>query len=351
MKLFKQLSLFLLTIIVLTSCESSYIFSIKAPQKAVLNDQITISVQEENGTAFEKVLFFVNGKEVSSQNDSFVLNTKDFGVGKHQISALVYYGEGESKRVNNSVEVFSNVPYDRYTFKLINTYPHDSKAYTQGLLYKDGFLYESTGRRGESTIRKVEIETGKVLQKIDIDDQYFGEGITIFNDQLFFLTWEAKKGFIYNPETFEQTGEFNYGKSKQGWGLTHNGTELIKSDGTPRIWFLDPVTLKEKRSIQAYYDEGRVPKLNELEYINGKIYANWWRTDKPVKSVIVVINPDNGVVESIINLKELRDSILKTQQLEDDDVLNGIAYDAENNRLFVTGKNWNKLFEIEIVKQ
>ena len=133
--------------------------------------------------------------------------------------------------------------------------------------------------------------------------------------------------------------------------MTHNGTELIKSDGTNRIWFLDPETLKEKRSIQAYYDQGKVTKLNELEYINGKIYANWWRTDKPVKSVIVVINPKNGVVESIINLQGLRDSILKTQKLEDDDVLNGIAYDAENNRLFVTGKNWSKLFEIEIVKQ
>lgn len=351
MKLIKQLSLFLLTVIVLTSCETSHRFAIKVPKKSVLNDQITVTIAEENSGTFEKALFFVNGKEVSGENNSFILDTKAYGVGKHQISAMVYYGEGKSKRVNNSVEVFSNAPYARYSYKLINTYPHDSEAYTQGLIYKDGFLYESTGRKGESTIRKVELKTGKVLQKIDIADQYFGEGITVFNDQLYFLTWQADKGFIYDPETLEKTGEFKYGKSKEGWGLTHNGTELIKSDGTNRIWFLDSATLKEKRSIQAYYDKGKVTKLNELEYINGKIYANWWRTDKPVKSIIVVINPDNGVVEAIINLEELRNTILETQKLKEDDVLNGIAYDADNNRLFVTGKKWNKLFEIEIIKQ
>jgi glutaminyl-peptide cyclotransferase len=351
MKRIQQLSLFLLTIVVLTSCDTSYIFNIKVPKKATLNDKVSVSIQEENGNAFEKALFFVNGKEVPSQNNTFTLDTQTYGVGKHTISAMVYYGEGKSKRVNNSVEVFSNTPYAKYTYKLVNTYPHDPKAYTQGLIFKDGFLYESTGRNGESTIRKVELKSGKVLQKIDIDEKYFGEGMTILNDKLYFLTWQANKGFIYDPETFEQKGEFPYGKSKQGWGLTHNGTELIKSDGTTRIWFLDPETLKEKRSIQAYYDKGKVSKLNELEYIDGKIYANWWRTDKPVKSVIVVINPENGVVEATINLKELRDTILKTQQLKDDDVLNGIAYDAENNRVFVTGKNWSKLFEIEIIKQ
>jgi glutamine cyclotransferase len=351
MKRIQQFSLFLLITIVLTSCETSHIFSIKVPEKAVLNDKIAVSILEENGNTFEKALFFVNGKEVTSQNGSFTLDTQSYGVGKHAISAMVYYGEGKSKRVNNTIEVFSNAPYKRYSYKLINTYPHDSKAYTQGLIFKDGFLYESTGRKGQSSIRKVELKTGKVLQKIDIDEQYFGEGMTIFNDQLYFLTWQANKGFIYDPETFEQKGEFSYGKSKQGWGLTHNGTELIKSDGTTRIWFLDPKTLKEKRSIQAYYDKGKVSKINELEYINGKIYANWWRTDKPVRSVIVVINPESGVVEAVIDLGELRDTILKTQQLKDDDVLNGIAYDAENDRLFVTGKNWSKLFEIEIVKQ
>lgn len=351
MKFIKQLSIFLLTVILLTSCETSLIFNINAPQKAVLNDKVTVSLEEENGNPFEKVLFFVNGKEVPSQNGSFTIDTQTYGVGKIGVSAMVYYGEGKSQRVNNSVEVFSNVPYKRYKYNLINTYPHDSKAYTQGLIYKDGFLYESTGRKGESSIRKVELKTGKVLQKIDIDEKYFGEGMTIFNNQLYFLTWQAFKGFIYNPETFEQTGEFSYKKSKQGWGLTHNGTELIKSDGTNRIWFLDPGTLEEKRSIQAYYDKRTVDKLNELEYIDGKIYANWWRTDKPVKSVIVVINPDNGVIEAIINLEELRNTILKDQSLNDDDVLNGIAYNPENGHLYVTGKYWGKLFEIEIIKQ
>ena len=351
MKNIIKLSLFLLTIITLGSCESSYRFQIELPEKAVLNDQMTVRIKEENGHTFEKALFFVNGKEVPSENSSFTLNTTDYGVGKHLVSAMVYYGDGKSKKVNNSLEVFSNVPYDKYTYEIVNTFSHDKNAYTQGLEFKNGFLYESTGRKGESSIRKVELETGKVLQKEDISDQYFGEGITLLNDQLFFLTWQAKKGFIYNPETFEKTGEFNYNRSKEGWGFTNNGTDLIKSDGTHQIWFLDAETQKEKRYIQAYYDKGRVDKLNELEYINGKIYANWWKTEKPVKSVIVIINPDNGVVEGVADLGGLRDIVLKEQQLEDDDVLNGIAYDAENDRLFVTGKKWGKLFEIKLIKQ
>jgi glutaminyl-peptide cyclotransferase len=351
MKTIKHFSLFLLTILLFTACNSSYRFQIKVPKKAVLNDEVKITINEENGKEFDKVLFFVNGKEVSSDKNSFTLDTKEYGVGKQSISAMVYYGDGKSKKVNNSIEVFSNTPYKKYTYELVNTFPHDQNAYTQGLEFKDGYLYESTGRKGKSSIRKVEISTGKVLEKIDISDQYFGEGITLLNDQLFFLTWQAGKGFVYNPETFEQTGEFSYNRSKQGWGLTNNGTDLIKSDGTTKIWFLDAETQKEKSYIQAYYDKGKVDKLNELEYINGKIYANWWRTDNAARSVIVIINPENGVVEGVADLGGLRDMVSKDQNLADDDVLNGIAYDAANDRLFVTGKNWGKLFEIKLIEQ
>lgn len=346
MKSIRHFLLLLLTITVLSSCETSYKFTIEVPKKAVLNDKVTISLKEKNNQAFEKVLFFVNGKEVETQSNSFTLDTKNYGVGKQLVSAMVYYGDGKSKRINNSVEVFSNVPYKAYTYKLINTYPHDGTAFTQGLEFHNGHLYESTGQRKKSTIRKVDLKSGEVLQKTNIDDRYFGEGITILNDKIYFLTWQAHKGFIYDLETLEQQKEFPYGRSKQGWGLTNNGTELIKSDGTSTIWFLDAETQKEKRSIQAYNHNQKIPKLNELEYINGKIYANYWQ-----KPLIAIINPENGVVEGIANLSGLVNEMRKTQTLKEDDVLNGIAYDKENNRLFVTGKNWKKLFEIELIEQ
>ena len=346
MKTFNKIALLLLTIITLTSCETEYKFTIKTPKKVVLNDEVTISLIEENNNPVEEVTLFINGKEISSANGTAKIQTKDLGVGKHVISALVAYGENKSKKVNNSLEIFSNIPYQAYGFKIVNTYPHDSNAFTQGLEYHNGFLYESTGQRGKSSLRKVELKTGKVLQKIDLDDKYFGEGMTITNGKIYLLTWQANKGLIYNLETFKLEKEFPYNRSLEGWGLAHSDTELIKSDGTHKIWFLDPETQKEKRYIQAYNQNQSIPELNELEYVNGKIYANYWQ-----KPLIAIINPENGIVEGLVNMSNLITEIKKSQNLKEDDVLNGIAFDAENNRLFVTGKNWSKLFEIELIKK
>tara|TARA_R110001632_G_scaffold47551_3_gene120440 strand:+ start:9969 stop:11015 length:1047 start_codon:yes stop_codon:yes gene_type:complete len=347
MKTIYQFSVIILTIITLASCDKAYKISIKVPNKAALTDKVEVSLVEENNNPIEEVTFFVNGKEVPSINNSFILDTKNYGTGKHLISAMVAYGDQKSKRVNNSIEVFSNNPFASYNFKIVNTYPHDGAAYTQGLEYYNGFLYETTGQNGTSSLRKVEVTTGKVLKKIDLDRRYFGEGMTIVNDKIFFLTWKANKGFVYNLETFELESEFPYNRSEEGWGLTHSDTELIKSDGTSKIWFLDPSTQKEKRYIEAYTNKQSLDKLNELEFINGKIYANYWQ-----KPLIAIINPDNGIVEGIINLTSLVKEMEKTQKLENEnDVLNGIAFDAENNRLFVTGKNWQKLFEIELIKK
>ena len=171
--------------------------------------------------------------------------------------------------------------------------------------------------------------------------------MTIFNNKIFFLTWKANKGFTYNLKTLELENEFSYSKSKEGWGLTHSKKELIKSDGTSKIWFLDPNTQKEKRYIEAYTNKQSLNKLNELEFINGKIYANYWQ-----KPLIAIINPDNGVVEGIVNLTGLVKEMEKSQKLlKEDDVLNGIAFDEKNNRMFVTGKNWKSLFEIELIKK
>lgn len=346
MKTINKFFIFLLTITALSSCNPKHKFEIAVQKKAILNDKVVVSLTEKNNTPIEKVTFFVNGKEIPSDKNSFTLDTKDYGVGKQTISAMVAYGEGKSKRINNSIEVFSNIPYQAYDYKIINTYPHDGNAYTQGLEYHNGFLYESTGQRGRSSIRKVELKTGKVLQKIDVNEKYFGEGMTIVNNKIYFLTWQSRKGFVYDLETFKQEKEFPYSRSKEGWGLTHSDTELIKSDGTHRIWFLDPTTQKEKRFIQVYNQNQRIPKLNELEFVNGKIYANYWQ-----KPLIAIINPNSGIVEGIVNLSGLIKEMGKTQRLDEDDVLNGIAYDSENNRLFVTGKNWSRLFEIELIKK
>ena len=347
MKTINKFYFLFVSIILFTSCEPEYRLAIKAPDKAVLEDKIKISLYEENNFPVDEVTFFVNGKEVTATNTSFILDTKNYGTGKLIISAMVAYGDQKSKRVNKSVEILSNAPFTSYDFKILNTYPHDGNAYTQGLEYYNGFLYETTGQYGKSSLRKVELKTGEVLKKIDLNKRFFGEGMTIFNDNIFFLTWKAKKGFIYDLETLELKNEFSYNRSKEGWGLTHSETELIKSDGTSKIWFLDPNTQQEKRYIEAYTDKQSLNKLNELEFINGKIYANYWQ-----KPLIAIINPNNGVVEGIVNLSGLVKEMEKSQKLlKEDDVLNGIAFDEKNNRIFVTGKNWKKLFEIELIKK
>ena len=339
-------SSFLAIFLLFVSCNKVYHFSLEMPKKTVLGEEISIHLKEKNNYPIDSVQFFINNKLVANKGNTLSVYTACLGVGKHLVSSLVFYPE-KTKKLNNSFEVLAPNPPKIYTYKIINSYPHDTKAYTQGLEYYKGFLYESTGKNGESSIRKVAIKTGKVLQKVVIDKKYFAEGITIFNDKLYGLTWKAKKGFIYNLKTLKKEGEFSYNQSKEGWGFAHNNTELIKSDGTHKIWFLDPETQKEKRFIQAYHHKGKVNKLNELEFIDGKIFANYWQ-----KPTIAIINPKTGIIEGLVNLKGLKKEMEKTQKLDNQDmVLNGIAYDAENNRLFVTGKYWAKLFEIQLIEK
>ncbi len=350
MRFYKLFTLLFITLLITACSETNYKFKLNTTKRTTLGQKAAIKFEQLEGNQIDSVQLYVNNKRVNKKETTVTINTADFGVGKHAVTALAFY-PNKSKKLNNSIEVLAKEAPAVYSYKIVNTYPHDKEAYTQGLEYKNGYLYESTGRRGQSTLRKVEIKTGKVLQKIDLDKKYFGEGMTIFNNKIYWLTWQARKGFIYDFETFKQLGSFNYNNSNEGWGLTHDDTELIKTDGTNKIWFLDAKTLKEKRAIQVYTHDRPLDKLNEIEYINGKIYANYWKTSGKIKSTIAIINPSNGIVEGLIGLDELRDIILKEQNLDQDEVLNGIAYDAENNRLFVTGKHWGKLFEIELIKQ
>ena len=228
-----------------------------------------------------------------------------------------------------------------YTYQIVHTYAHDPMAFTQGLVYLNGVLYEGTGLEQQSSIRKVKLETGEVLQKRDVPGEYFGEGIVIWKDRLIELTWKAEKGFIYDLASFAPKGEFQY--SGEGWGLTTDGKRIIMSDGSSALRFWDPETLRETDRIVVTDDGRPVPELNELEWVKGEIYANVWQTER-----IARIDPKTGHVVGWIDCTGL---LTPQDRTELTDVLNGIAYDAKGDRLFVTGKRWPKLFEIRLVKK
>ena len=225
-----------------------------------------------------------------------------------------------------------------YSYKVVRSFPHDRQAYTQGLVYLDGFLYEGTGLHGQSNIRKVRLETGEVLQKRRIDDKYFGEGIAVVGSNLIQLTWQTEVGFVYDLATFAPKRTFSY--TGEGWGLTYDGTRLIMSDGTPTLRFLDPATLRETGRLPVRDGGTPVDELNELEVVKGEIFANVYQTHR-----IARISMKTGRVTGWIDLSGL----LSPRDAAGVDVLNGIAYDAAKDRLFVTGKLWPKLFEIQLV--
>ncbi len=230
-------------------------------------------------------------------------------------------------------------PTPVYGYKIVHTYPHDRDAFTQGLLFDDGFLYEGTGLRGRSSLRKIELETGNVLRIYHLPRRFFGEGLTLWQDKLIQLTWHSGTGFVYDKEDFRLLKTFSY--SGEGWGITHDGKALIVSDGTATLRFLDPRTFEEISRVQVRDGQIPIAKLNELEYVRGEIYANVYLTDR-----IVRISPTTGTVVGWIDLQGLLD---RNELSRGAGVLNGIAYDAEGNRLLVTGKRWPKLFEIKLV--
>jgi glutamine cyclotransferase len=227
----------------------------------------------------------------------------------------------------------------RYGYDVIKVYPHDENAFTQGLVIENGVLYEGTGLYGNSSLRQVDLGTGEVLQIYALPDQFFGEGITVFDDEIVQLTWKSKTGFVYDRTSFELLREFEY--PTEGWGITYDGGNLIMSDGTSTLYFLNPETFEEVGQVDVHDSNGNpVTNLNELEYINGKVYANIWKEDE-----IAIINPNTGQVTGWIDLT----GIYNQENLDSNSVLNGIAYDAEGDRLFVTGKMWSQLFQIKLI--
>ena len=257
------------------------------------------------------------------------------------LAVLVFAGDGAAgvhARFISRVEISQKagqIPI--LGVRVVRTYPHDPHAFTQGLEYYGGYLYESTGIAGQSTLRKVALRSGTVIQKASLPPQYFGEGLTMFHEKIYQLTWLSKTGFVYDLRTFRKVGEFSY--DMEGWGLTHDEKSLIVSDGTNKIRYLDPVSFAVTRTVEVYAGGQAVVNVNELEYINGEIFANIWHAPR-----IARINAHSGQVVAWVDLT----TIAAKEQRGDEGVLNGIAYDKAGDRLFVTGKNWAKVLEIKV---
>jgi glutamine cyclotransferase len=257
------------------------------------------------------------------------------------LTLLLFCFAACSKGGSGSGAALSTTKAPIYNFEVINAWPHDPAAYTQGLEIYQGMLYESTGQYGASSLRQVELQTGRVLRRLDVPSQYFAEGLTVFQGKLYQLTWQSHKCFFYDPNSFQLLGEFHI--ETEGWGLTHDHRSLIMSDGTNQLRFLNPVNYTTEKSIRVFDGDRPLMQLNELEYIKGEIYANIWKTDW-----IVRIDPETGKILGWIDLKNLLPANERSASV---DVLNGIAYDEAHDRLFVTGKMWPKLFEIRLKKR
>lgn len=322
--------------------KSTYFISPVEGSRVVSGETITLKTDAEPGK-FDSIAYFVDSKYIGSRNDTQAVKYPTTGLpfGGRLVTAIIYTA-GDSLELNTNIQLFpANAPV-KYSYKVVNTYPHDTSSYTQGLEYLDGVLYESDGLRGESSLRKVDLNTGRVLQKTNISAPFFAEGITVVGDKIIMLTYEEGVGFVFDKNTLTKLGEFPYTTgTREGWGLAFDGTHILNTDGSHSIYKLNKDTYQVHSSIDVYDNNGPVSNLNELEYINGKIYANVYMQDR-----IVIIDPNTGGVEAELNLQALAPY---EDRVESGFVLNGIAWDSKGKRLFVTGKKWDKLFEIKIM--
>lgn len=260
--------------------------------------------------------------------------------GRKPLKVTAYEGRRQPATVTRFMIVYSDAVPGKYGYKVVRTYPHDSDAFTQGLFYYKGVLYEGTGQQTGSSLREVELETGKVLRQHNLERSLFGEGITLYNDRIYQVTWENKVGFVYERPTFKVLNKIYY--ATQGWGLTTLGNQIVMSDGSNVLYYYEPEMFTVVSRIEVYDNTQKIDSLNELEYINDEIWANIWMSDK-----IARIDPVSGKVKGYIDLTGLLSNSDRTDKT---DVLNGIAWDKENNRIFVTGKYWPKLFEIKVTQ-
>ena len=354
-----NLLLFILLAFVLTQCEDSkkdksswFSFDSKI-SKAVYtpSESINLAVQNNKNAPIDSVVYYFNDKKivVATKNEAQNLALANEKFGYQNIKAVIYF-ENDFAEIEKRIEVVSAITPELLQYEIVNTYPHDIKAYTQGLEFYDGFLYESTGNgegvgtgtKGKSSVRKLDYKTGKTLQINELEDVFFGEGLTFLNNEMYQLTWQNLVGFVYNPSDLSLKREVKYSKKIQGWGLCNDSIHLYQTDGTEKIWKLNAANFEVVDYVNVYSGSKKIKSLNELEWVNGKIYANVYQQD-----AVVIIEPNSGAVEAIIDLSKLKKLVSEHPDL---DVLNGIAFKNESNTFFVTGKNWDKLFEIKIIK-
>ncbi|WP_010178634.1 glutaminyl-peptide cyclotransferase [Aquimarina agarilytica] len=350
MNTFNIFKISLLTLFI-TSCGSDKKanapkFSLEATQKGTfkLGETLKIIPKSKANTTIDSVKYkFQHNSITLKGNAPFEIKLSTHLLGNHKVSASVFSNGSEEKHTQKVI-ILNNKAPKIYGYNIINTYPHNKEHYTQGLEFKGDNLYESAGHYKHSKLLQKNLKTGKTIKEHALKDNYFAEGLTIIGNKIHQLTWREDIGFTYDIETFKELGSFAYNKSKQGWGLCHSDQYIYKSDGTTKIWKLNKETLAEEGFIEVATNTAIKSKFNELEWVNGKIYANTYQ-----KPSIAIINPKNGAIEGIINLKGL----LKEVNVDPNDadyVLNGIAFKPETNQLYVTGKFWNSLFEIEIVE-
>jgi len=345
-----QILFFLLTTFLVDSCTNNenpaklFEIQLEGKKKEFQNgDVVGVAIKNKKEKDITNVTYALEGKEVVVNNGKIVLASPTLG--SKVLTAKIEYGD-TSVEIEKNIRILSKNAPEIYTYKILNTYPHDKKAFTQGLEFSGDTLFESTGNPGsvsKSVLRKLNFETGEIYNEIDLDKSVFGEGLTIFNTKVVQLTWKSGLGYVYDKGSLEKTSTFSYGESKEGWGLCNDGNIIYKSDGTEKIWKLNPETLTEEGYIETVTNKSIFNKANELEYANGKIYANVWQ-----KESMMIIDPKTGAIEGVINFGGLRDMV---EQHPDLDVLNGVAYHSGRNTFFVTGKYWNKLFEVEIMKR
>lgn len=311
--------------------KNAHVYSIKK------NKTLELKIKNSKNHIIDSIIYHYNN---TKSNASISLTNSKLGL--QEVSATVYFN-GISQKLNQTIQVLNDESPKIYKFEIVNEYPHDITSFTQGLEFFNGELYEGTGKRGESKLRKVDYKTGEILNNIDLENKYFGEGITILNNKIYQLTWQGSKGFVYDVESFEKIKDFNYNQSKEGWGICNDGNTIYKSDGTDKIWTLDSETLEEIEFIQTYTNKGKIVGINELEWVNGKIFANRFQLDG-----VAIINPINGAIEGVIDFRSLKKKVTQHNGL---DVLNGLAWNPDTKTLFVTGKRWDKLFEVRIIEK
>ena len=356
MKQYNALVFILLATLLVVSCnEKTNTESFFSFNEDVLKAQYTpkesikLEVVDSSNKKIDSIVYSINNLKVGSVKGNGKLSyaLKDLKLGYQNLKANIYF-EGTTEVDSTRVELISDITPKVLTYTIVNTYPHDIKAYTEGLEFYKDTLYEGTGNgagndtgiKGISSMRKVDYKTGNILKKVEYPEKIFGEGISILNGKIYQLTWKNNECYVYDVTTFKKLKTLPYYKEMEGWGMTNDGKNLYYNDGSEKIHIVNPETFQQIDYLNVYSGGSKIPSINELEWVDGKIYSNIYQ-----KNFVIVINPKNGAVEAMLDLSDLEN---KRTKLADVDVLNGIAYNPKTKTFFVTGKNWDKMFEIKI---